>query len=71
MLRLTFILLLPLVFGLGGWKRVSVDDPDVKNAAELATKELSRRTNSLYHSKLIKIVEAEKQVRYKGTLVKN
>ncbi|KAG8201784.1 hypothetical protein JTE90_027268 [Oedothorax gibbosus] len=72
MLRLTIILLLPLVFGLGGWKKASVDDADVKNAAQLATKQLSRRTNSLYHSKLITIVEAEKQivagVNYKITL---
>lgn len=61
MLRLMLISLLPLAFCLGGWKKVSLDDPEITNAASFATKELSRRTNSLYHSKLIKIVEAEKQ----------
>ncbi|XP_042910220.1 cathepsin L [Parasteatoda tepidariorum] len=63
MMKLLFFALIPLVYATpGGWQKVSLDDLDVKEATLNGVKFLSRRTNSLYHTRLIEIVDAEKQI---------
>ncbi|XP_022244503.1 L-cystatin-like [Limulus polyphemus] len=47
---------------LGGWEDVDVEDEHVKNAAGFAVKEMSTRSNGLYHQKLVEIQEARRQV---------
>ncbi|GIY75212.1 putative cysteine proteinase CG12163 [Caerostris darwini] len=62
MLRLSLLFVIPLVLATGQWQKVSVDDPGVQKAVQSGVRLLSQRSNSLYHSKLIEIHEAERQV---------
>ncbi|GFT14714.1 putative cysteine proteinase CG12163 [Trichonephila clavipes] len=62
MSRLSLLCLIPLVLATGQWQKVPVDDVGVIKAVETGVRLLSQRTNSLYHSKLIQIHEAERQV---------
>jgi len=47
---------------LGGTKDVSVDDPEVKKAAEFAVQQLAGQSNSLVPPKLKEVVSASSKV---------
>lgn len=61
---LVVLALTVVVDAVGHWREIPVDQENVKKVADFASKSLSQRMNSAYHSKLFKIHEARQQVRY-------
>ena len=46
----------------GGWSGIDVDDKDVQDAANFGAAEIDSRSNSLFKSRLLSVVKAERQV---------
>jgi len=39
---------------LGGWSKAEIDEEQVRNAAQYAVAEMSRRSNSLYATRMVR-----------------
>ena len=58
---------------LGGWNQAEVNDESIQDVAQFALTTINQRSNSLYLSKMVEVIRAERQVSWKwnsyGTLL--